>query len=260
MGVDRIWIGHGKRTPHRRSTVPLQLIHAEHYDCSRTSCRRIWVCGNSPPFRISPPVINVKVLEAVKINNLHCSPDPPVINVKVLEAVKINNLHCSPPENTQSPTLGGRGTPGRQDIRPRRAGSGRDRGNSDGGNGVGSAACTAPRLPLAALSSSLSMEGTGWAGFSVRSSPTRESIHALASLESACASDGGDETRNSSPGKKGSSRAGHMDRGNVQGPQRIPTPTRKLVACSCANDQTTWATIRTDNASGSSLASLRRAS
>ena len=41
---------------------------------------------------------------------------------------------------------------------------------------------------------------------------------------------GGSETRNSSPGKKGSSRAGHMDRGNVQGPQRIPTPTRKLVA------------------------------
>ena len=104
---------------------------------------------NSPPFRISPPVINVKVLEAVKINNLHCSPpDPPVINVKVLEAVKINNLHCSPPENTQSPTLGGRGTPGRQDIRPRRAGSGRDRGNSDGGNGVGSAACTDPRRDI----------------------------------------------------------------------------------------------------------------
>ena len=81
---------------------------------------------NSPPFRISPPVINVKVLEAVKINN----------------------LHCSPPENTQSPTLGGRGTPGRQDIRPRRAGSGRDRGNSDGGNGVGSAACTDPRRDI----------------------------------------------------------------------------------------------------------------
>ena len=129
--------------PRERSIVPQAC--AQRRIRIRSQARNLRGFTNSPPFRISPPVINVKVSDAVKINNLHCNPpDPPVINVKVLEAVKIHN----PPENTQSPTLGGRGTPGRQDIRPRRAGSGRDRGNSDGGNGVGSAACTDPRRDI----------------------------------------------------------------------------------------------------------------
>ena len=110
--------------PRERSIVPQAC--AQRRIRIRSQARNLRGFTNSPPFRISPPVINVKVLEAVKINN----------------------LHCSPPENTQSPTLGGRGTPGRQDIRPRRAGSGRDRGNSDGGNGVGSAACTDPRRDI----------------------------------------------------------------------------------------------------------------
>ena len=110
--------------PSERSIVPQAC--AQRQIRIRSQARNLGGFTNSPPFRISPPVINVKVLEAVKINN----------------------LHCSPPENTQSPTLGGRGTPGRQDIRPRRAGSGRDRGNSDGGNGVGSAACTDPRRDI----------------------------------------------------------------------------------------------------------------
>ena len=111
--------------PRERSIVP-QACAQRRIRWIRSQARNLRGFTNSPPFRISPPVINVKVLEAVKINN----------------------LHCSPPENTQSPTLGGRGTPGRQDIRPRRAGSGRDRGNSDGGNGVGSAACTDPRRDI----------------------------------------------------------------------------------------------------------------